>query len=287
MPLPKAQPPDLQWNHSFSRNFHVIHLVSRVFGVSYFINIISVSSFLTNIPYTLALFTVFITTFLYRISSVPPEFCKSDAVSHSVIGIQQILATATIIAIYYQILFYKSHFKKLLKFISLIEHEFVALNIQFGKKRFTRKILCEVIAVVVFIYVSFLFFVIYYDVRHIELIMLELFSNTNPMLVIVLNLLTFTNFVWYIRNRFRHLKHFLVDMCAIDSLVTSDSIEPWKVKLTRKTPNGLHRECHRIAKIYELLFTVSNHLSDIFGFSNLASMGKSTETFARKKINRK
>lgn len=263
------------WATTIPQSFYAVHQVSRIFGVSYFTNILTPSSWFMNIPYTLAVLILFFAAFLYRISSVPPNFCRSNAVSYSVIGIQQILIMFAIVAIFYQILFYKDRFKKLLKCISLIEYEFEVLNIGFSCKRFMAKILIEVVTIIIFIYVSFLFFVIYYDVRQIGLIMLELFSYMNPMLVIILNLITFLNVVWYIRNRFQHLKRFLMDLCAIDPLSACSLNEPQKVKLSR-TPNALQRDFPKIARVYELLFTASKYLSDIFGCSNLTSMGKNT-----------
>lgn len=139
MTLSQRQKAKSQLNHAFNRYFQAIHFVCHVFGISYFIRITSISSCLMNISYTVVIFTIFIVTFFYRISSVAPNFCKSDAISHSVIGIQQILSTITIITIYYQVLFQKPYSRRLLKFISVIEYEFVVLNIPFTAKRFMRK----------------------------------------------------------------------------------------------------------------------------------------------------
>lgn len=260
--------------YSIHQHFYAVHIASHIFGVSYFTNTVMDSSWFIDVPYTLIHFSIFIVTFLYRISCVAPNLSKSDIVSYSVIGIQQIFAIFTIVAIFYQILFNKNQFKQLLQLISLIEQKFITLNHHCSLKNLMVKITCEVMTIVVIISISFIFFVIYYKVRHIGLIMLELFSYINPMLVIMFNLITFINIVWYIRNRFQYLKHILVDLYAIDSFVGNSSNETHKMKLTRKTPNYLQRDIQTISRIYELLFTVSNDLSKIFGYSNLTSMGK-------------
>lgn len=271
------------WANTIPQSFYAVHLVSRIFGVSYFTNIVTTSSWFMNVPYTLSVLIIFIGAFSYRISSVPPNFCRSDAVSHSVIGIQQILTVVTISAIFYQILFYKDQFRKLLECTSSIEYEFNVLNIEFSCKHFMAKIIIEVATIIILIYMSFLFFVIHYDVKHLGLILLELFSYMNPMLVIILNLITFLNVVWYIRIRFQHLKCFLMNLCPTDPPSACRLNEPQKVKLSR-TSNALHRDFSKIAHIYELLFTESNYLSDIFGCSNLTSMGKTNHSRNRFKI---
>lgn len=81
----------------------------------------------------------------------------------------------------------------------------------------------------------------------------------------------------YMRRRFQNLKHFLMDMCAIDSLVaTHISNDTRNVKLTRQTVHGLQSNFKKISRIYKLLYASTNHLSDIFGLRNLTSMGKFT-----------
>lgn len=274
MDLPKIQPVKSLRRDLIYNCLRPIHIVSCAFGASYFNNKTSILLRVANQIYTLAFFIAFAGSFFYRISSVPPRFCKPDAVANSVIGIQQILATIVITTIYYQVFFYKEQFKELLKLISSTENEFLVLNLRVSNKYFNMKILFEVIFITAFIYVSFVIFVIYYKVRHISSILLELFTSINPMLVIILNLMTFANLAWFIRNRFQILKQFLMDVCAIDSLVANAPTEVWKIRLTRETSHGLQSEFKKIAEIYKHSFAVVNHLNDIFGFSNLASMGK-------------
>lgn len=255
-------------------SFRPIHIVSCAFGTSYFDVKQSVVLKISNLIYTLMLFIVFSGCFIYRLSSVPPQFCQSDAVAHSVMGIQQILAIFVVSTIYYQVIFYRDQFKELLTSISSTENEFLTLNLSISNKRFETKILLEVIFITASIYASFIVFVIFFKVQNVAFILLELFASINPMLVIILNLMVFSNLAWFIRDRFQLLKHFLMDVCAIDTLVANDLNEVWKVKLTRETPHGLHRELKKIAQIYELLFAMVNKLNDIFGFSNLTSMGE-------------
>lgn len=268
--------PKPQHSKSFYPSFRPMHIVSSLFGISYFHRLHSVSKKLASIAYTLAIFILFVVSFLYRITNTSPTLCNANAVSYSVIGIQQILSTIAIVTIYYQVLFYKSQFAHLLELVTLIEHEFVMLNIKCICKRFAMKILCEIIVVIAFFYISLAFFIIYYNVWDIDLIALELFGVINPLLAITLNLMTFINAVWFIRSGFQHIKQFLIDLCAIDSLLLADghSNEVWTVKLMIKMPSELFCKYKQIARIYELLFEMADHLNDIFGLSNLASMGK-------------
>lgn len=275
MTVPGVEPEKSLQNDLIYQCLRPIHIMSCVFGVSYFNAKKSFVLKVLKAIYTLAFFVLFTGSFIHRISSVQPQFCQPEAVAHSVIGIQQIFAIIVIQTIYYQVIFYKDQFIELLKLISLTENEFLLLNLCFSNKRFVTKNLFEVIFLTVFIYVSFMIFIIYYKVQNIGFISLELFTSINPMLVIILNLMVFANLAWFIRNRFEILKHFLMDVCAIDSLVANDSNEMWKVKLKRKTPHGLHREFKKISQIYEMIFDMVNNLNDIFGFSNLASMGNS------------
>lgn len=257
------------------QSFRSIHIISNIFGISYFTTVNSKSFQILSKLHTLAVLIVFIACFSYRISGVSPQFCQSDAVSTSVTGIQQILAISVLIAIYYQNLFYKNRFQNLLKLTSAVDNEFFALNSHvFFYNYFGRKILFELIGMIVFICASVVFFVFYYRVQDIGLILLELFSTINPMVVIILNLMTFCNMTWFIRNKFRSLKHFLMNARAVDSLDASKSNRVWQVKLTRETPTELHRRFKKIAQIYEMLFCMVNHLNDIFGLSNLTSMGR-------------
>lgn len=260
-------------NSSICHCLQPIHIVLCAFGASYSSVEKSIPLKVLNTMYTLIFFIVFSGSFFYRISSVPPRLCQSNDVAYSVMGIQQILATIVVITIYYQVFFYKDQFNDLMTSIASTEHELLVLNLNVSNERFAKKILFEVIFVTGFIYVSFIIFIIYYKVHHIGFILLELFTSINPMLIIILNMMVFTNLAWFIRNRLQILKHFLIDVCAIDSLVANDSNEVWKVKLTRETPHGLHREFKKIAQIYEFLYAMVNNLNDIFGFSSLASMG--------------
>lgn len=271
----KSKPKASSQSSSMAQLFLPLNIISSVFGISFLHETKSKSLRILNKLYTLTVFTVLLVSFLYRISSVSPQFCPPDAVSTSVMGIQQIFATFVVTTIYYEVLFNQNQFRNVQNLISMADTQFTILNIRFPPKHFERKIFIQVIAVIGFICFAFIFFVIYYKVQSIGLILLELFSSIDPMVVIILNLMIFSNMAWLIRNRFRMLKHFLVDVCAVGALIADESnIEVWKVKLTRETPNGLHRELNRIAKIYELLFCAVNHLNDIFGLSNLTSMGK-------------
>lgn len=260
---------------SFCRCFRSIHIISSVFGISYFQQLHSNSRKFASVAYSMAIFIVFVASFLYRILNISPMLCNANAVSYSVVGIQQILGTIAIVLIYYQVLFYKSQFAYLLELVTLIEHEFVQLNIQFTYKRFAMKILFEIIVVIAFVYLSFAFFVIYYKVWDIRLIALELFVSVNPMLAVTINLMTFINVIWFIRNGFQHVKYFLTDLCAIESLLTDGrSNEVWTVKLMIQIPCGLFFKYKQISRIYEFLYEMTNLLNTIFGLSNLASMGK-------------
>lgn len=58
------------------------------------------------------------------------------------------------------------------------------------------------------------------------------------MFVMILNWMTFANLTLYKRKRFQNLKHFLMEMRAIDS-IAGDSNEAWKEELTRQTVHGL------------------------------------------------
>lgn len=275
MVLPKLQLEKCPSNDLLRHSFRPIHFISLAFGISYFRGNSSIWwQIILNNLYTLIVCTVLIGCFIYRISSIPPMLCQSDAVSHSVIGIQQILATIVVAFIYYQVLFYKTHFHDLLKLISKTETDFLLFNTNFSYKRFACLILFQVIFVTVLLYVSFIFFAIYYKLPNFGVILLELFTCINPMLVIIINLMTFANLVHLIRNRFQILRHHLIDVCAIDSMDANDSNEVWKLELAQNSSNGLYSELNKIAQIYEHLFSMVNQLNDIFGFSNLASMGE-------------
>lgn len=249
--------------------------MSSLFGISYFQRSHSIPQKSASIAYALAILIAFVASFLYRLLNMSPLLCNANTVAYSVIGIQQILSTIAIFAIYYQVLFYKSKFVYMLSRVTLIEREFVTLNMQFPYKRFALNIFVQIMVVVVCFPVSFAFFVIYYNVRDIGLIAVELFVSVNPMLAITLNLMIFTNAVWFIRNALQYMKKVLMDLCAIDSfLADGHSNEVRTVKLMIQLPNGLHCKYKQIARIFELLFEMADQLNDIFGLSNLASMGK-------------
>lgn len=261
--------------NSFCQSFRSVHRMSSLFGITYFQRSHSISQKSAGIAYALAISIVFVASFLYRLLNFPPLLCTANTVAHSVIGIQQILGTAAIFTIYYQVVFYKSTFKHMLSLITLIEREFVTLNIQFPYKRFALNIFVQMLVVITFFPVSFAFFVIYYNVRDIGLIALELFVSINPMLAITLNLMIFSNAVWFIRTALRCTKSVLMDLCAIDSFLTNGhSNEVRTVKSIMQMPNGLLRKYKQIARIFGLLFDVADHLNHIFGLSNLASMGE-------------
>lgn len=267
---PKRQP-----SNSFCQSFRSMHRMSSLFGISYFQRLHSISQKSASIAYALAILIVFAASFLYRLINISPLLCNANTVSHSVIGIQQILSTIAIFAIYYQVLFYKSKFVHMLSLVTLIEREFVTLNIQLPYKCFATNIFVQILVVIVFFPVSFAFFVIYYNVRDIGLIALELFVSVNPMLAITLNLMIFANAVWFIRTALQFLKKVLMDLCAIDSFLTNGhSNEVRTAKLMIQIPHGLLCRYKQIARVFELLFEMADHLNDIFGLSNLASMGK-------------
>lgn len=256
-------------------SFRSLHLVSSVFGVSY-LKYNKTPKFVQtfSILYTLTLFCLFELCFFYRILNVSPKLSRPHLVDHSVSGIQQILNTAAITTIFYQVLAYKTKFAKILKLIKIIDQIFASLNIHFTYNSFTTKIAAEIVLVLAFIYGSFIFFLIYYNVQDYTSIFLELFTSINPMLIISLNLLTFINLVWCIHEKFASLKRFLLNVCASNLLVANDVNDVWKIKLTSGTPNGLYRELKQIAHIYELSYKAVNQVNGIFGISNLASMGK-------------
>lgn len=264
----KIKPTKPRRVNSCNSSLRSLHIACSVFGISYFAEFSSLPSRILHIAFTLLHFGIFVCSFMYSISYVAPKFCKSDAVSQSVMGIHQILAIIAVIAIYYQILFHKGSGKKLLDHLSAVENGFSALNIAFPSKRFVTKMLIELLVLVGFVYASFIFFVIYYEVRHITVMLLELVSTIHPLLVIILNLMTFANFAWLIRDGFGILRRTLMDMCAIDSSK--------QVKTLRAAPLALWRDFKNLAHIYEQLFAMVNYQNDIFGLSNLASMGKST-----------
>lgn len=267
--------PQRQQNNSFYQSFRAVHKVASLFGISYFQRLHSIPQKSASIAYTLAIFITFVASFLYRILNMSPLLCNANAVAYSVIGIQQILSTIAILTIYYQVVFYKSKFVHMLKLVTLIEREFVTLNIQFRYKRFAMHIFAQILVVTVFLLVSFAFFVIYFNIRDIRLIALELFVSMNPMLAITLNLITFANAVWFIRNGLEYMKDILMGLCAIDSLLADgQSNEVRTVKLMTQMPYGLFGKYKQIARIYELFYEMADHLNDIFGLSNLASMGK-------------
>lgn len=263
-------------SNSFRQSCRSIRIISSVFGMSYFHRSSSKASKLASIAYATGIFIVFLASFLYRILNIQPMLCNANAVSYSVLGIQQILSIIAITTIYHQVLFYKSKFAHLLELVTLIEHKCEMLNIQLDYRRFATKILCEILAVVAYISISFAFFVIYYNVWDIGLITLELFVSIIPMLVIILNLMTFINVVWLTRNGVQRIKDFLLQFCAMESLLSDvRSNEVWTVKLmTNQTPYELFNKFKQISQIYGCVCEMANHLNDIFGLSNLASMGK-------------
>lgn len=276
MGLSKVQVEKFQSNNLLRQSFKSIHFVSLVFGISYFSGNSSIWWRILNIIYTLVVFTVLIGFFFYHISSVPPMLCQSNAVAHSVIGIQQILGTIVVAFIYYQVLFHKTQFQNLLKLIAKTETEFLPFNTKFSYKRFAYLILFQVILVTVLLYASFIFFAVYYELPHFEAILLELFTCINPLLVIIINLMTFANLALLIRNRFQILRRHLIDACAIDSLAADDANDVLKLKFNQEAPCDFYGELKKIAQIYENLFSMVHHLNIIFGFSNLASMGELT-----------
>lgn len=273
MVLPKFQLEKFQSNNLLRNSFKPIHFISLAFGFSYFSENSSIRWRVLNIVYTLIVFIVFMGFFSYRIASVKPMLCQSNAVAHSVIGIQQILGTLVVAFIYCQVLFYKTRFRNLIKLISKTETDFSLFNANFSYKRFGYLILFQVILVTVVLYASFIFFTIYYKLPHFDVILLELFTCINPLLVIIINLMTFANLALLIRNRFQILRHHLIDVCAINLLAANDSNEAWKGKLSQEPPYDFYIELKKIAQIYEHLFSMVHQLNIIFGLSNLASMG--------------
>lgn len=266
-PKEKVQP-----KHLICDIFRPIHIVLRIFGITFFTAQQSRRFQILDMFYTLICFMAFVGSFSYRISSEVARFCQSDPVAQSVMGIQQMLSTLAIIAIYFQVIFYREQFHELIKTITSTNDAFSTMNVTFSEKKFATKILCEVILLTAFIYITFIVFVIYYDVRQIEFILLELFTSINPMLIIIVNVTKFVNFTWFIYDKFEMLKHILTDVCAIDLSNETDSNGVCKVKLIRETAHGLYDDFRKITHIYELLFTMAQNLNDIFGFSNLASM---------------
>lgn len=260
--------------NSFRQSIRSLHIILSVFGISYFHQ--DSSKKLQRIAYSVCIFVVFITSFLFRILYITPMLCDANKVSHSVIGIQQILSTITIVTIYYQFLFYQTKFVHLLELVTIIEHAFTMLNIKLNYKLFAMKIFCEILAILAFISTSFAFFVIYYNVWNISFIALELFVTINPLLVIILNLMIFINAVWFIRDGIKCIKDCLIHLCAIDSLLLDgQSNEMWTVKLMIiQMPYEFYDKYTQLSRIYAALFEMANHLNEIFGLSNLASMGK-------------
>lgn len=254
-------------------HFHPLNVICILHGISllnYFYRS-KIHRIICNV-YSGILAIVCLIVSLYRLLYVAPRFSQSNAVAHSVLGIQQILNTIVILMIYYQVFSYKFDIRNVFQLISAIDREFLKLNIRFAYKSFGRKILFEVVFIVCFIYGSFVFFSVYYEVDDGNSLLLELFSFVIPILLVNLTLLTFVNFGWCINVKFKKLKLFLVDLCAIDSIVANDEI--WKVKLIRETPRVFFVELKKIAEIYELLYEAVNRLNYVFGLSNLSSMGK-------------
>lgn len=250
-----------------------------VFGISHFSVKKSRLVRVVHLFYTWTVLTVFIGSFLYRISNVPPALCQPNAVAHSVMEIQQILSTIVLITIYYQVIFYEEKFNHLKLLMSLAEDALLMLNNNLPSEHLMTKILCEVIFLTIYIYVSFILFVIFYKVEKIEFMLLELFSSINPMFVINLNLMTFVNLAWFTRDRFQILKCVLIDACKFDLSVVTDPNEALKATLICQTPNELRNEFKKISQAYELLFNMINILNEMFGYSNLASMGKFLKYF--------
>lgn len=270
----KLKPKVLPHRTSIAHCFQAINIISNIFGISYFNQINSKFHQIINKSYTLVVYVLFLGIFLYRISSISPQFCQPDTVSSSVMGIQEILGAFVLTTIYYQVLFYRNRFQNMFKMLSTVDTEFTGLNLKFTYENSKRKMIIELVVLMGFTFTSFVFFKFFYKVQSTWFLFLELFSSINPMLVIIVNLMAFSNMVWFTRNRFRMLKNILIGSCAIDTSIANKSNKVWNVQMTRETPTGLHRNMKKIGKIYEKLFCMVNDLNDIFGLSNLTSMGE-------------
>lgn len=260
-------------SNSIREPFQPLGIACDLFGVTLFrYNCKSKVIQVFSSVYTILIFSIFLPIILYRIGYVTPTLCQSNAVAQSVIGIQQILGMLVIVAIYFQVVFYKSDMKHIFQLFLSIDKAFNQLNIKFDYRRFRWKIKIEVAIVIGFIYGSFLYFLMYYRVQAMFSVILEFFTSIQTILLIYLVLLIFINFGWHIRNKFIALKSLLVDVCAIETLIGCDADDLWKVKLIQETPQVVFCEIRKIAQIYEMLFKTINLLNRIFGLSNLATM---------------
>lgn len=259
-------------NH-INSSFKPVHILCALFGLSFFhYSSIKWIRWL-NFAYSLIVFFVFTSFFLYRISSDSPKLSQMNAVGQSVIGIQHILGFLVVAAIYYKSFCCRLQFQNLMKSIEIIDVRFKSINIRFLYKSVAKKILFEVVLVLSVFGSSFLFFIIHYQVEDLFCILIELFVSINSLFVIYLNLITFINISWCLQRRFNTLKDFLIDVCAIDSGIGMNKSDVWKVKLLRRKSYRIHKQLKYIAQLYESLYECAGHLNNIFGLTNLAAMG--------------
>lgn len=264
---------DIEALTHINSSFKPVHILCSFFGLSFFhYSSIKWIRWL-NFAYSLIVFLIFTSFFVYRISNDSPKLSQINAVGQSVIGIQHILGFLVVAAVYYKSFCCRSRFQNLMKSIGIIDDRFKSINIRFLYKRLAMKILFEVIMVLSFFGSSFLFFIIHYQVKNIFSILIELFVSINSLFVIYLNLVIFINISWCLQTRFNTLKGFLIDVYAIDSVIRMNKIAMWKVKFFHEKSYGLHEQLKYIVQLYESLYECTGHLNNIFGLTNLAAMG--------------
>lgn len=252
--------------------FRPLEIACNIFGAS-------VTSFrqrgfiiYLSIAYTVIQAVISLGLTLYRIANIKPQFCQQNAVSQSVNGIQQILGLGVVATIYYQTLFRKADVRSVLNILSKSDQEFLQLNTILKHKVFGVKIVIETVFVVLYAYAAFILFAVHYNVTELRMLVFELFSAINPLVLANLVLLMFINFCWHIRNKFAKLREILEEFVRYDS-AHLESEDIWTIKGNSGTSKILFNQIQRIARIYESLFDAVNVLNRIFGLSNLTSIG--------------
>lgn len=254
--------------------FRPLYWTCQLFGIS----VISLTSNkvlrVLKLCYSLINMCFMIGYTIYCIGFVPSKFGHQNAVSVSVQNMQQIMGITVLFFIYYQVILYKPKIDKIFNIFTKIDLEFQYLNIQFNYKKFERKIIIELIFAVLFIYGLFFVLMSHYELNYFDSIISEYIINIHPIFLIDIVLLTFINFCWHIKCKLTALKLLLVDLSRIDekSMIERDKI--WKIKFVQETPKLFIREIRIIAAIFEMLFKAVNILNNIFGFSNLMTMGE-------------
>lgn len=257
--------------------FRPLYWTCQLFGISV-MSLASNKVFrVLNLCYSLINMCFVIGYTIYCIGFVPSQFGHQNAVSVSVQNMQQIMGITVLFFIYYQVILYKSKIEKIFNIFTQIDLEFQLLNIRFNYKKFERKIIIELVFVVLFIYSLFFVLRSHYEINYLDSIISEYITNIHAIFLIDIVLLMFINFCWHIKCKLTTIKLLLLDLSGIDETSMIERDEMWKIKFVQETPKLFIREIRIIATIFERLFKTVNILNNIFGFSNLMTMGELIE----------